>query len=54
MNVGEHQLAWPTAQERIIGAIELVWRRGETPLIQNRRVNCEDPPNRHSAGYSKG
>lgn len=41
MNVGEHQFAGPLLHDRIIGAIELVCRRGEMLLIQNRRVNWE-------------
>jgi hypothetical protein len=31
----------PLLHDRIIGAIELVCRRGEMLLIQNRRVNWE-------------
>jgi len=41
MNVGEHQFAGPLLHDRIIGAIELVCRRGEMLLIQNRRVNWD-------------
>jgi integrase len=41
MNVGEHRFAGPLLHDRIIGALELVCRRGEMLLIQNRRVNWE-------------
>ena len=41
MNTAEHQFAGPLLHDRIIGAIELVCRRGEMLLIQNRRVNWE-------------
>ncbi len=41
MNVGEHRFAGPLLHDRIIGAIELVCRRGEMLLIQNRRVNWD-------------
>jgi integrase len=37
----EHRFAGPLLHDRIIGAIELVCRRGEMLLIQNRRVNWE-------------
>lgn len=41
MNVAEHRFAGPLLHDRIIGALELVCRRGEMLLIQNRRVNWE-------------
>lgn len=41
MNTPEHQVVGPLLHDRIIGAIELVCRRGEMLLIQNRRVNWE-------------
>jgi hypothetical protein len=41
MNVAEHRFAGPLLHDRIVGAIELVCRRGEMLLIQNRRVNWE-------------
>ena len=41
MNTPEHQLVGPLLHDRIIGALELVCRRGEMLLIQNRRVNWE-------------
>jgi integrase len=41
MNTPEHQMTGPLLHDRIIGAIELVCRRGEMLLIQNRRINWE-------------
>ena len=41
MNIAEHRFAGPLLHDRIIGALELVCRRGEMLLIQNRRVNWE-------------
>ncbi|MGH9204713.1 MAG: tyrosine-type recombinase/integrase, partial [Vicinamibacterales bacterium] len=41
MNIPAHQSVGPLLHDRIIGAIELVCRRGEMLLIQNRRVNWE-------------
>jgi integrase len=41
MNTAEHQFAGRLLRDRIIGAIELVCRRGEMLLIQNRRVNWD-------------
>jgi hypothetical protein len=41
MNTPEEQVVGPLLDDRIIGAIELVCRRGEMLLIQNRRVNWE-------------
>lgn len=43
MDTAEHRFAGPLLHDRIIGALELVGRRGEMLLIQiqNRRVNWE-------------
>jgi hypothetical protein len=41
MNTAEHQFAGPLLHNRIIGAIELVCRRGEMLFIQSHRVNWE-------------
>jgi integrase len=41
MNIAEHRFAGPLLHDRIIGALELVCRRGEMLLVQNRRVNWE-------------
>ena len=41
LNTPEHQVVGPLLHDRIIGAIELICRRGEMLLIQNRRVNWE-------------
>jgi hypothetical protein len=41
MNTAEHQFAGRLLHDRIIGAIDLVCRRGEMLLIQNRRVNWD-------------
>ena len=38
MNTAEHQFAGRLLHDRIIGAIELVCRRGEMLLIQNPAV----------------
>jgi integrase len=38
MNTADHQFVGPLLHDRIIGALELVCRRGEMLLIQNKRV----------------
>ena len=48
MNTAEHQFVGPLLHDRIIGALELCCRRGEMLLIQNKRVNWETLPDRHS------
>jgi len=39
MNAAEHQFVGVLLHDRIIGALELCYRRGEMLLIQNERVN---------------
>jgi hypothetical protein len=34
----EHQFVGPVLHDRIVGALELCWRRNEMLLIQNRRA----------------
>jgi integrase len=41
MNTGAHQFVGELLHDRIIGALELVCRRGEMLLIQNKRVNWD-------------
>jgi integrase len=41
MNTGAHQYVGELLHDRIIGALELVCRRGEMLLIQNKRVNWD-------------
>ena len=41
MNTGTHQYVGELLHDRIIGALELVCRRGEMLLIQNKRVNWD-------------
>jgi hypothetical protein len=38
MNTPEHQFVGPVLHDRIVGALELCWRRNEMLLIQNRRA----------------